>query len=418
MLFRQQELNCRRKFQKRKLPLALAQIAAVALLVSSGELTLAQIPNLSTGAIEPGVSSPDVPVVPQGSSNSPGVLFQLGESATPLVPPISRDQATEPVGHGNIPTADQGKGEADAAKKKATKKALAKGKPDKKKKRRGTPPCLAWVDSDVQPKAVLLCVHGLGLYNGTYEPFGLRMAKLGIATYAIDMRGFGSWMEAKGREKVDFDACMADVKSVLKVIHRAHPGLPVFLLGESMGGAIALQAAALYPELISGLISSVPSGDRFQQNRTSLKVALHLLANPNKPFDVGTQVVRQATQKPELREAWSKDPLARMNISAKELLQFQKFMNQNHKHAKKIQTSPVLIVQGCKDKLVRPEGTVELYNQLATPDRQLVLVPTAEHLIFEENQFNDDVVNMVSKWIDAHLAVKPATKVVGDSIKK
>jgi len=289
-------------------------------------------------------------------------------------------------------------------------KTKGKGGSNRKNKpgaRRGTPPCLAWIDPDVEPRAVLLCVHGLGLYNGTYEPFGKRMAKLGIATYAIDMRGFGSWMEAKGRERVDFESALADVKAVLRVIHRAHPKLPVFLLGESMGGAIALQSTALFPELIDGVISSVPAGDRFQQKRTALKVAIHLLASPNRPIDVGTGIIEQATQKPELREAWSKDPLARLNISPRELIQFQAFMNKNHAAAHKIKTTPVLIVQGCRDRLVRPEGTVELYNELTTKDRQLVLMPGSEHLVYEEGQFTDDVVDLTLGWINTH--VKEAT---------
>ena len=82
------------------------------------------------------------------------------------------------------------------------------------------------------------------------------MAKRGVATYAIDVRGFGSWMKAEGHEEVDFQACLNDVKTALETIHAAHPGLKVFLLGESMGGAIALRAASMYPQLIDGLISS------------------------------------------------------------------------------------------------------------------------------------------------------------------
>ncbi|HEY9867691.1 MAG TPA: alpha/beta fold hydrolase [Candidatus Obscuribacterales bacterium] len=346
------------------------------------------------------------PVRPADSSQTPGAASAgsaAGEAreksqSAPAQPPNVTIQVI------NLPPK---KTEATNAAAPPERPRTGKGK-KAKKTRRGTPPCLAWIDPDVEPKAVLLCVHGLGLYNGTYEPFGKRMAKLGIATYAIDMRGFGSWMEAKGRQRVDFEAALADVGAVLKVIHRAHPGLPVFLLGESMGGAIALQATALYPDLIDGVISSVPAGDRFQQKRTALKVALRLLANPNKPFDVGTQVIEQATEKPEVREAWSKDPLARINISPRELLQFQAFMNKNHAAARKIKATPVLIVQGCRDRLVRPEGTVELYNELATPDRQLVLVPSAEHLIFEEEQFNDEIVDLTVGWINGHLSRRAA----------
>ena len=269
-------------------------------------------------------------------------------------------------------------------------------------KRRTTPPMLTW-EPDAAPSCVLLCVHGLGLYNHSYEDFGKRMAKAGVSVCAIDVRGFGSWAEAQGHEKVDFDGCLADIKATLKVLHKVHPNLPVFIVGESMGGAIALRATALYPDLVSGLISSVPAADRFQQKRTALKVAAHLLASPDKPFDVGTGIINQATVNPELKQAWLSDPLDRLNVSANELLQFQAFMNQNHASAKLITNKPVLIVQGCKDRLVRPEGTVELYNELGTPDRELILIPKSEHLIFEENQCSDQVLEAVVGWINSHL---------------
>ena len=287
-------------------------------------------------------------------------------------------------------------------------KSKGKGRPV----RRGTPPCLSWVDSEQPVRAVLLCVHGLGLHNGTYDAFGKRLSKLGYAVYAIDVRGFGSWMAAQGREKVDFDGCMEDVKSTLKVVHRAHPGLPVFILGESMGGAIALRACAQFPELVDGLISSVPAGDRFKQGQTKLTVAFHLIADPNTPFDIGTSVIKQATAKPELRDSWGNNPLSRLKVSANELIQFQNFMNQNHKFAVLIKDRPVLFVQGCDDKLVRPEGTVELYNRLATKDRQIELIPKAEHLIFEEAQFTDREVEIVNKWLTSHLS---STKGVSQS---
>ncbi len=201
---------------------------------------------------------------------------------------------------------------------------------------------------------------------------------------------------------MDFEGCLADIKSTLKVIRRAHPGKPVFLLGESMGGAIALRAVARYPELVDGLVSSVPAGDRFKQGQTSLKVALHFLAGPDRPMNVGESVIKQATDKPELRAAWQNDPLARMKLSPKELIQFQSFMNQNHESAREIKDKPVLIVQGVLDKLVRPEGTVELFNKLSTTDKEIALIPNGEHLIFEENQFSDQVVEKLVAWVELH----------------
>lgn len=275
----------------------------------------------------------------------------------------------------------------------------------KRPKALDTPPCLTWLDPDGEPKAAILCVHGLGLHNGTYKDFGERMAKIGYAVYAVDVRGFGSYMAAqdRGRQKVNFDDCLEDVHKTLKFIHKVHPNLPVFLLGESMGGGIALRVTSMYPELLDGLISSVPAGDRFHQGRTTLKVAFRLLTSPNKEFDVGTGVINQATEKSGLKEMWSQDKFARLNLSAKELVQFQSFMNENHHSVTQIKKTPVLMVQGCKDKLVKPKGTMQLFNNIVCDDKELLMVDNAEHLIFEEGQFDDQVIQKVDKWVSAHL---------------
>jgi acylglycerol lipase len=294
---------------------------------------------------------------------------------------------------------EEGLHEVQSAAKPGEAKIIAKQKQGVK----GNAPCLRWGGSDAPPQAVILCIHGLGLHNASYADFGKRMAKLGYVVYAVDMRGFGSFKDAEGKDHVDFDSCLNDIKSTLKVLHHAHSGLPVFLLGESMGGAIALHATALYPDLIDGLVSSVPAGQRFKQAKSSLNVALHLL-EPNKEFDVGTGVINQATVKPELREAWGNDPLNRMNLSPMELIAFQRFMNQNHEFAPLIKDRPVLFVQGCKDKLVKPEGTVELFNELGTKDRRIELIENGEHLIFEENQFSDAAIDALDNWMATHLA--------------
>ena len=279
-----------------------------------------------------------------------------------------------------------------------------------RRRARGNAPCLAWLPQEGKPRAVLLCVHGLGLHNGTYEPFGKKMSSYGYAVYAIDVRGFGSWMACEGRKKVDFSSCLEDVRTTLKVMRRAHRTLPVFLLGESMGGAIALRACAMYPDLVDGLISSVPASDRFKQHRTTFKVALHLFKSPDKPINVGEGVVKQATKDPELRKDWINDPLARMNLSPRELIQFDRFMKGNHKFARKIVDKPVLVVQGSKDKLVKPKGTMEVFNKLRTKDKKFVLIPQAEHLIFEENQFSENELRILDNWLKEHMDVVRETR--------
>jgi thioredoxin 1 len=78
-------------------------------------------------------------------------------------------------------------------------------------------------------------------------------------------------------------------------------------------------------------------------------------------------------------------------------------MNRNHERAREIKNKPVLIVQGCQDKLVKPEGTMELFQELSTGDKEIELIANAEHLIFEEGQFSKETLNTVVSWIEKRL---------------
>ncbi len=301
----------------------------------------------------------------------------------------------------------------------AEKEKSDKNKTDKDKAENtpaGEAPCLSWLNPLGKPKAIILCVHGLGLHSGSYEKFGKAMAPRGYAIYAVDVRGFGSWMAAKGREKCDFKHCTDDIVSTLNVLRMANPGVPVYLLGESMGGAIAMDVAAEQPELINGLISAVPAAERFKSKRTDLKVFLHLLTG-NRKVNVEKSVVDRATEDHALREEWTEDPLGRVELSPHELMQFQSFMNDNHDRAKKIDRMPVLLVQGGKDKLVKAEGTKELFEELKTEDKNLALINGAEHLVYEEGQFSPEVLELTDNWIKQRLPNQAGNQASPDMIK-
>jgi alpha-beta hydrolase superfamily lysophospholipase len=267
-------------------------------------------------------------------------------------------------------------------------------------------PCLRWADETVKPKAVLFCIHGLGLHKGCYEDFGKAMAKKGLVVYAIDVRGFGDWFKRGTNDQIDFDGTLSDIKRALVQIRSKNPGLPVIVLGESMGGGIGIHAAAQFPELIDGLISSVPAGERYGAAESSMKVGMHAIFGMKKQMDVGTGVIKQATKKEDLREKWGNDPLCRKDLSPAELMAFQAFMNRNFEEAALIKDKPVLVIQGAEDKLVIPAGTLKLYNSIASFNKSKVLSKTAEHLIFEENQFCPEDLAYVTSWIDRKVIAK------------
>lgn len=267
---------------------------------------------------------------------------------------------------------------------------------------RGKIPCLIWQAR--KPKAAMLAIHGFGLHKGTYEQFAREMAKVGISVYAIDVRGFGHWVQ-KGVNRIDFDGTLYDIGLALNEIHKNNKDIPVVVIGESMGGGIALAAAAQYPTLVDGLITSVPAGDRFDKADSSIDVVKQFLfRGANTPMDVGHSVVSAATKDEKLRKAWLGDPLCRTEVTPNELIAFNNFMNKTLKVATHVDKMPVLFIQGSKDKLVRPAGTMKLFNRISSPHKQFVLSTTAEHLIFEKGQFSKQDLAFIESWLDGTVA--------------
>ena len=262
------------------------------------------------------------------------------------------------------------------------------------------------LDPRLEQKGIIVCLHGLGLHHGAYEKFAEMIIPRAYTVVAIDVRGFGSLSFEKGFDKVDLESGVEDLSALMSIIRSQSPDTPIFLLGESMGGALALQFTARYPDLVDGLVSSVPSGQRFKSRKTGLIVGLKLLEDASKPFAIGKTIVDQASNDEELKEEWLNDPASRLSLSPQELVHFQQFMNHNEQYAREIKTTPVLVLQGFKDHLVRPLGTYALYQELATSEKDMIFVGNSEHLILEEGQAAPEIVNMIAVWLDAHLERK------------
>jgi alpha-beta hydrolase superfamily lysophospholipase len=273
--------------------------------------------------------------------------------------------------------------------------------PWKRQLKQSEAPGIVWLDPSVETKAILICVHGLGLHHHSFDSFCRRVAPDGIMSIAFDVRGFGTYVEANGFEKLSMDECVEDLRSLTKTLRRDYPNFPIFLMGESMGGALALRVVAKSPENIDGLICSVPAGTRYKSLTQAIHVGAEFLKNKNKPIAVET-VVNQATSSEELRKAWLNDPYSRLQITPEELLNFQAFMDQNPEYAKQIVEKPVILFQGHDDKLVKESGTLDLFNALGTPKKSLVLIGNTEHLIFEAGQFKDEITLGVIGWMIAN----------------
>lgn len=107
-------------------------------------------------------------------------------------------------------------------------------------------PVMITMPKDEEPKAVLVALHGFNDYSNAFSDSARDWAAAGIAVYAYDQRGFGA---TAGRGLWYGAAALAgDLAAVTDILRDRHPGLPIAVLGESMGGAVLI-AALTDPDL-------------------------------------------------------------------------------------------------------------------------------------------------------------------------
>lgn len=102
-------------------------------------------------------------------------------------------------------------------------------------------PAMRWPAKN-GPRAVLLCLHAYGDYRRSFRLAGPWFAERGMEVIAYDQRGFGetgsrgTWPGAEN--------LVQDFGDVVIAISATFPGVPIYVLGESMGATVALAGLA------------------------------------------------------------------------------------------------------------------------------------------------------------------------------
>ncbi len=119
-------------------------------------------------------------------------------------------------------------------------------------------PVRSWLPQREPAKAVIVALHGFNDYSRFFSAPGRYLSRQGIACYAYDQRGFGDapgfgmWAGA--------DAYVSDLLAFTSQVRLRHPGIPLYVLGESMGAAVAIVAMTSdHPPSADGLILSSPA---------------------------------------------------------------------------------------------------------------------------------------------------------------
>ncbi len=103
-------------------------------------------------------------------------------------------------------------------------------------------PMTVWMPEGSAPRAVIVGLHGMNDYAAAFGLAAPFWAKAGVATYAYDQRGFGR-TASRGLWGGE-EAMMQDLRVLCALLRARHPGVPLAVVGESMGGAVAVCAFA------------------------------------------------------------------------------------------------------------------------------------------------------------------------------
>jgi alpha-beta hydrolase superfamily lysophospholipase len=117
-------------------------------------------------------------------------------------------------------------------------------------------PLVRW-EAPGPPRAIVLAVHGLNDYSHAFEAVGHYLSNQGITLIGYDQRGFGA--TAGHGLWHGTDRLTADLITMAGLIRRRHPDTPLYLLGESMGGAVVINALGSGGLEVEGVILVAPA---------------------------------------------------------------------------------------------------------------------------------------------------------------
>ncbi|MES1991946.1 MAG: lysophospholipase [Pseudomonadota bacterium] len=210
-------------------------------------------------------------------------------------------------------------------------------------------PLRIWPAKD--PHAIIIGLHGMNDYSNAFDMPGQWFANRGVTTLAYDQRGFG---EAPGRGLWAGPARMADdLNTVIALARKKYPGLPVYVMGESMGGAVAMRAFTTpNPPKVDGLILAAPAvwGWRAMNAfyETVLWMSAHLLPSMTM---TGSGLKIQASDNVEMLRALGRDPLVIKGTEIGTIYGLVELMDEAAAAAPRINV-PVLMMYGSHDQVV------------------------------------------------------------------
>ena len=256
----------------------------------------------------------------------------------------------------------------------------------------GTELVREWVPKS-DPTAVIVLVHGIAEHSGRYERTGALLADAGFHVRAFDVIGHG----ASGGARVDIDDWTRFHDQVESHMTWAKElGVPVVLMGHSMGGLLALGYALdnrNEPDLLVLSAPALAGGAAWQRALAGPAARIA----PRLSMSQGIKG-EHLSRDPKVAELYFSDPLVHTNATAR----FGKAMFDAMDEAKARADTlsiPTLVLQGGSDPSVPPQSSAFLAD---LPDCERRLYPTLRHEILNEPE-GPEIVAEITEWVNARI---------------
>ncbi len=259
----------------------------------------------------------------------------------------------------------------------------------------------AWMPDGA--RAVLAVVHGIAEHGGRYAWLAAQANAQGIGMVTVDLRGHGR--SPGERSYVErFDDYLLDVDALWAKAGELAAGRPLFLMGHSMGGAIALRWAAQRRQPMAGLILS-SAALKIGGDVPRLLIALAPLLSRWLPHLRGTRFDPTVISRdPAQVAAYVNDPLVSLKAPpARTGAELLAAMEANRALAAGMKL-PVYLFHGDADRLTDPAGSREIHAAWGGADKTLRLWPGSRHETLNDLE-REAVVAELLGWVGAHALV-------------
>ena len=249
------------------------------------------------------------------------------------------------------------------------------------------------------PHAIIIAVHGMNDYSNAFAIPAPLWAKKGIITYAYDQRGFGR------SEKIglwaDTDVMRLDLVDFVDIMRSRHPGLPVVVLGESMGGAVALSAfASINPPRAQACILVAPAVWGWSALPLAYRIALWVAVYTLPWWGLtGEGRHLRSTDNDEVQRAYKSDPLFLKTTRTDALYRLVSLMGEAAKAASHLGTLPVLLLYGGNDQII-PRLATEVFAAMLGPNATVKFYPEGYHMLLRDYAGAAHAAD-VAEWTEA-----------------